>query len=367
MMNSVFGYYPRLVINLQKVKENIDIVTKLCEEHGIYLTGVVKGFNGLNEIVRLYDSCNIAHIGDSRLSRLCEYKKIGLKTPLMLIRLPMQSEIPDLVRFCDISLNSCYETIEKINDVCYVLGTKHSVILMADLGDLREGIFDIDEVVETAVRIEKKLPYVELAGLGTNLGCYGAIKPTEKNIGQLVLIAELIENKIGRKLNIISAGATSSLPLMLSGKMPMRANNLRIGEGILLNYDMPILWDFHIKGLHQDAFLLEAQVLEIFTKPSYPIGEIFIDAFGNTPEYEDIGMRKRALIGVGKLDIGTPSSLIPTIEGITIIGGSSDHTILDITDTKEKIEVGSVLSFRLKYQSLMFLSSSQTVGKVYTN
>ena len=119
---------------------------------------------------------------------------------------------------------------------------------------------------------------------------------------------------------------------------------------MLLARDLIDLWGYSMEGYHTDTFVLEAQVIEVKEKPSHPIGRIFVDAFGNTPEYEDKGMRKRALIALGKKDIGHHDSLIPKLKGITVEGSSSDHVILDVTDAAEEIKVGDIIEFELYYQ-----------------
>ena len=121
-------------------------------------------------------------------------------------------------------------------------------------------------------------------------------------MNELVSIAEAVESAIGRKLEIISGGATSSYPLVLEGAMPPRINHLRIGEGILLAYDLKEIWGLDMSGMRQDVFTLKAEVVEVREKPSHPVGEIFIDCFGRKPEYEDRGIRKRAILAMGKLD-----------------------------------------------------------------
>ena len=125
--------------------------------------------------------------------------------------------------------------------------------------------------------------------------------------------------------------------------------NLRVGEGILLNRDLPDLWTVSVLNLHQQTFILKAQVIEIKDKPSYPIGESCIDAFGHLPVYTDRGIRKRAILAVGRQDFGMHDKLIPLLDGVEIIGSSSDHLIIDTENCKEKINVGDILEFDIYY------------------
>lgn len=357
--------YPVLQINVNKIYENTKKMVDLCNESGINIAGVVKGFNGIPKVVEQFINAGCKYIADSRMDQIIKLKEYGIKTPMMLIRIPMFSEIEQLVKYVEISLNSEIDSLNRIEKECRRQNRKHGVVLMFDLGDLREGFTDEDELIQSALYVEKKLGNVELCGIGTNLGCYGSIKPTEKNLGKLCSVAKKIENRIGRKLEIISGGATSSIPLIIDGKMPNRINHLRIGEAILLGRDLQDLWDYDMSYMHQDTFILKAQIVEIKDKPSYPIGEIFIDAFGNRPSYEDKGIRKRALLAVGKQDFVFHDQLIPQNEGIEIMGGSSDHLIVDIEDCKDEIKVGDILDFQMYYGPMLYLSGSKSVTKVY--
>jgi Predicted amino acid racemase len=357
--------YPLLEINLRKIYENARIIVEKCRENGVSVSGVIKGFNAINCIVKEFVRAGCDHIASSRLEQLIELRKQGMKTTTMLIRLPMESEIEELVKYVDISLNSEWETIELIEKACSKHKVQHGVVLMYDLGDLREGFFDTKELVNQALYIENNLNYVKLMGIGTNLGCYGSIKPTSKNLGKLSELASSISSMIGRKLEIVSGGGTTSLPLLFDGTMPAGINNLRIGEAILLNRDLPDLWNTKVPGMHQDTFILKAQIIEIKDKPTYPIGELYLDAFGNKPIFHDKGIRKKALLAVGKQDFVQHESLIPREEGVKIIGSSSDHLIVDIEDSNHKFKVGDITEFYMFYSPMLYLCSSEWVKKKY--
>jgi len=357
--------YPILEINLKKIYENVKYMVDFCNTNGISVSGVVKGFNGLPRVVDQFINAGCKYIADSRMDQIIRLKEYGIDIPTMLIRIPMFSEIEELVKYVDISLNSEFDTLYRIERECLSQNKTHKVILMVDLGDLREGIIDENEVVDLASYVENSLKNVELFGIGTNLGCYGSIKPTEKNLSRLCRIAENIEKKIDRKLDVISGGATSSIPVLIDGKMPNKINNLRIGEGIILARDLSDYWGYDMSYMNKDTFVLKAQVVEIKDKPSYPIGEMFIDAFGNRPTFEDRGIRKRAILAIGKQDFSSHDQLIPCMKGVEIIGSSSDHLIVDVENCKQEIKLGDVMDFHMFYQPMLYLSSSASVTKVY--
>ena len=58
----------------------------------------------------------------------------------MLIRIPMISEAEDVVRYTDISLNSEIKVAKALSKEAIKMGKIHEIILMVDVGDLREGI-----------------------------------------------------------------------------------------------------------------------------------------------------------------------------------------------------------------------------------
>lgn len=360
------GRYPRLVVDLKKLRENIDMVMDMCSRENVEVAGVIKGCTGLIECVRQFEQAGCRFLASSRLEQLSPLKEHGIDTPLMMIRIPMISEAAEVVRITDISLNSDVEVLRALDLQAGLQGRKHQVILMADLGDLREGFWDSRELIEAALLVENRLCNLKLAGIGTNLGCYGSIAATEEKMQELVDLAERIEHEIGRELEFISGGATSTLPRIIEGNLHPRINLLRLGEGILLAKDLQDLWGYDMSYMHRDVFTVEAEVIEVRDKPTYPIGEIMFDAYGNKPEYEDRGMRKRALTALGKVDYAFPQQLEILEEGISVIGASSDHTILDVEDAQRCIRTGDIISFRPCYANLVYLSNSPNLEKVYT-
>jgi predicted amino acid racemase len=113
--------------------------------------------------------------------------------------------------------------------------------------------------------------------------------------------------------------------------------------------------------MRDDAFVLEAEVIETNTKPTHPIGELGVDAFGKKAVYTDRGRRRRAILAIGRADYGDIDDLIPQLEGAEVAMASGDHTILDIEDCKEHLRVGDIVRFKMKYSALMRLTTSENV------
>ena len=241
--------YPRVEVNLQYLKENVAAVVERCADFGIDIAGVIKGTTGIPECAKMFEEGGAKLIASSRLEQIEDAKNYGIDLPYLLLRVPMLSELSEVVRLCDISLNSEISVLRALNEAAAAQNKIHKVILMADLGDLREGFWDKDEMVDVAVTVEEELANLELAGVGTNLGCYGSIEATADKLDELVAIAERIEGKIGRELQYISGGATTSLPRIINKDMPKRVNLLRVGEGILLARDLDVFYGYDMSWM----------------------------------------------------------------------------------------------------------------------
>lgn len=349
-----------LEINLNKIMENSKLVVEKCRPLGIDVLGVTKGFSAKPRIVKAMLQGGITELADSRLENISSLRKKGFTQSMTLLRIPRLSAVKKVIALADYSVNSELSVIKKLSEAAISEGKTHNIILMVDVGDLREGVLP-EDAIEMARKISH-LKGVQLFGIGTNMGCYGGILPTLQNLNMLLDIGRKIEECIGEKLQVISGGGTSSLKLIETGEMPAGINQLRIGEGILLGTDTT--HDNQIPWLHQDAFVLRAEVIEVKSKPSIPTGEIGHDSFGGTPVFEDNGLRKRAIVALGRQDVNV-DGLFPMDPRMHVMGASSDHLLVDVTDAAQDIKVGKQISFRLNYQGLLFLCNSKYVKKVY--
>ena len=351
---------PQVTIDLEKIEHNARTVVSWCAEAGISIFGVTKGSCGMPQVARAMLRGGVKGLGESRLENIRRLRESGIEAPVMLLRSPPLSLIDEVIRSVDISLNSELTVIRELSRVAERMGRVHDIILMIDLGDLREGIWP-DDLMPTVEQI-LDLPGVRIAGLGTNLTCFGAIIPTEVNLGQLTDLADTVRERFGLDLTYISGGNSSSLPLLLSGGMPKGINHLRIGEAILQGGRETFL-DRPRDELDRDVFLLSGELLEVKTKPSMPIGISGIDAFGGRPVFKDIGERLRGIVNIGREDANV-EGLLPVTPGVTVLGASSDHLILDVSDAVPSPRVGDKMSFQMSYGALLAAMTSEYVEKV---
>ena len=351
---------PYLEIDLAKIEHNARSITRLCAAHGVAVTGVTKGTCGAPEVARAMLRGGATSIGDSRTENLARLREAGVDGPLLLLRIPPLSRVEEVVALAHLSLESELRVLAAVSEAALRRGRVHPVIVMVDLGDLREGVWP-DDVIPFAREV-LALPGVRLVGLGANLTCYGGVAPTARNMGLLVACAEAVERSLGIPLAWISGGNSSALPLLAAGGMPARVNHLRIGEAILLGRETVhrTTWP----GTFQDAFRLHAEVIELKEKPSVPIGERGEDAFGHVPAFADAGARRRALVNVGREDVEV-EALAPCDPHVAVLGASSDYLIVDVTAIEDRVRVGDELVFAPGYGALLAAMDSAYVEKRY--
>ncbi|MDO5095923.1 MAG: ornithine racemase Orr [Peptostreptococcaceae bacterium] len=353
--------YPRLLIDSAKIKNNVKALRALTNRGKAELGIVTKSFTADRKIVEAVVEQGVDFLADARVENIKNYADLGV--PTLLLRIPQPCEIENVIRYADISLNSELSTIQKMNEEARKQGKKHKAVLMIDLGDLREGIFfeNEEEILQTAEKIHQ-MENIELYGVGVNLTCYGAVIPTKQNLSQLVDIARKIESKLNIRLQMISGGNSSSIYLIDKGELPEGINSLRIGEAFILGNETA--YGAKVEGTVDDAVILQAQLIEVKRKPTLPIGEIGKDAFGQVPHYEDKGIAKRGILALGKQDTDL-DSMFPLDEKVEIMGGSSDHTIVDLTHSDKDYQVGDIVEFKLSYGALLKLFTSKYVARAY--
>ena len=349
---------PRIEIYADRIEQNARVVIDLCREHGIEVACVTKVMSAHPAILQSLAAAGADAIADSRISNLQSIANTGLTLPTLLLRVPTPSRVTDVVRCADISLNSSVETIELLSRAAQLLRRTHKVIVMVDLGDLREGVWP-DRVV-SVVREAARFSNVEIVGLGTNLACYGGVAPTTENMHTLVELRDDCREATNLPLDLISGGNSANLPLLASGGMPKEINHLRIGEAITLGRN--VLDRTPWPGTRQDTIRIVTEVVEVERKPSIPLGRRGQDAFGESIEFVDRGVRRRAICNVGRQDV-VVNGLTPEDPGLIVLGGSSDHLVVDVEDAAGKIKLGDEIAFFPSYGSLLAATTSPYVQK----
>ncbi|AWX42755.1 Alanine racemase, N-terminal domain [Metamycoplasma cloacale] len=353
--------FPKIIIDEKKFLHNIKVAQEICAEKGIEVLAVTKGFCGNRRMAELFAKGGIKFFGDSRLDNFEVYKDI--KGHKQLLRLPQLDEIPRLVELCDSSLNSELETIKAISDYCLANNKTHEVIVMVDLGDRREGFLP-EDTVEACGKIINEMKGVKLIGLGCNFGCYGGRIPSDEAMKIFADLNNEVQTKYNVKFSHISGGNSLSLHLVWENRMPKEVNILRMSFAMIFGTEDK--YRKTIRNMHRDTFQCQAKVIEVKRKSSMPIGEPGLDAFGNIPTFEDIGDIDRVICAIGKIDTMF-DAMIPLDKDMEILGGSSDHMIINVNKCKKQYKVGDIITFDLDWGSLLYLFNSSYVEKEFIN
>lgn len=348
---------PRIEINLAKIAHNVEKLIHLYGSKGIEIMGVTKAVCGGLTIANVLVNNGILVLADSKLKNLRKMRNSKIKAQYVLIRTPALSEVDLVVKYADISLNTEISVIKGLSAAAEKQNTVHKIILMIEMGDLREGIMPIH--LDGFIQEILQLAGIEIVGIGANFACFGGVKPSEVNMRELSALANAVEKKFSLTLSYISGGNSGNYNWYITTGNVGRINNLRIGEAIYLGCET--LGRMPIPELFTDAFIFVSEVIESKIKPSVPYGEIGQDVFGNYPQFEDRGEIKRVILGVGSQDV-LVTGLTPVMD-IEILGFSSDHTLLDAKETD--LKVGDEVMFNLSYGALLSVMTSPYVFKKY--
>jgi predicted amino acid racemase len=354
----------RLVIDLNALQQNIQVIDTWMHGHGASWSLVTKALCGHRDTLGALQALGVRSIADSRIENLRMIEKVIPEFESWYLRLPSLSDIAEIVELSDVSLNSEIRIIQALDEAARAVDKKHRVIVMIELGDLREGI--LPGTLVDFYRQVFRLENIEVFGIGANLGCLAGTIPNVDQLMQLVLYKQLLELKFERALPMISAGSSSVLPLLLEGRVPKAVNHFRIGEAVLLGTNL-VTGDL-LDGLNNDVFTLEAEIVEIKEKGLIPLGE----TTSMTPfeRLEDEGYSPgqrgfRAILSVGQLDTDC-GNLTPRDPNFRIAGASSDVMVVNLGDNDQQLAIGDSIRFGLGYSALVRLMSGKYVEKVVT-
>jgi ornithine racemase len=348
-------------LNRAKLEHNFNFLNELFEKNHIRWGIVSKILCGNKPFIRVLLELGVKEIHDSRISNLKAIKSLDPDVQTVYIKPPPRRSIRNLLKYADVSLNSDYDTIRHISEEAVKQGKKHEIIIMIEMGDLREGVMG-EHLIDFYERVFK-LPNIEVIGLGTNLNCLNGIMPTHDKMIQLSLYKQLIEVKFNKTIPLISGGSSVTIPMIYEKMIPQDINHFRIGETLFFGNNL--ITGNPIKGMKQDVFKLFAEIIELTEKPKVPIGQIGINVAGEIPEINqsDYGKKSyRAILDIGLLDIDI-KNLKPKKKNFAFSGASSDMIVLDIGPSSGKMKTGDLIEFTLDYMGALRILSSDYIDK----
>jgi predicted amino acid racemase len=338
---------PRVEVDLNKLRHNTKTLVRLLKPRGIRVTGVTKAVCGHPAIAQAMLDGGAVGLADARVSNVLRLRKAGITCPVTLIRTPMLSQAEEIVQLCETSYHTEMVVIAALAAAAIRKNTVHGIILMAEMGDMREGIMpnDLGPIAHKVV----DMPGVALTGLGANFACLSGTVPDASKMADLSALATETEGVSAALFQTVSGGNSANLPWALGDHSSSRINDLRLGEAILLGVD-PVSGD-PIGGLHTDAFTLVAEVIETDTKPVGPPASFPDPALArlrlvpNSHSHES----RRLILAIGHQDTDIAGLSMPV--GYTLVGATSDHLVTG--STLSTLTVGSEMRFQMNYSALM--------------
>jgi predicted amino acid racemase len=349
-----------ITLNKTKLQENYNYLNEHFSQNEIEWGVVTKVLCGSKIYLKEVMNLGVKQVCDSRITNLKIIKSINPAVETVFIKPPAKRYISSIVKYADASFNTEFETIQLLSDEAHKQGKIHKVIIMIELGELREGVMR-DEFVDFYEKVFR-LPNIEVAGLGTNLTCMYGVLPSQDKLLQLCLYTQLIEAKFNKTIPYISGGSSVTIPLIEKGLIPKGINHFRIGESLFLGTD--VYNNTANARMHQDVFQLYAEIIELREKPMIPDGNLGHNLIGDVLAFEEENTRShRAIIDIGLLDV--EESHITAIDpSLKIVGSSSDMMVVDLGENEKGYKVGSLVAFNLDYMGILRIMSCDYVDKL---
>lgn len=361
-----------LLIHTTKIKENIQKLSDYFESKNVEWSLITKVFSGDEEFLKnVLDTKTIAKInsvGDSRLTSLKNLRRVNPEMKTIYIKPPAAVYAEEVVEYADISLNTSYSTIQALNEAAKKKDKIHKVIIMIELGELREGVnrTDLIDFYEKIFDMKN----IDVIGIGSNLGCMYGIEPSYDKLLQLSLYKELIAAKFKKNLPLLSGGTSITLPMLESKAIPADINHFRVGEAAFFGVS-PLL-NAQFLDLNTNTFEFKANIIELEEKKLVPEGVIGEANIGHTSAVMESTAGEhsnKVILDFGLLDVNQ-EDLTALDDGISFVGTTSDMTVVDIGDNlnekgEQRFHVGDTLSFRVNYMAVARLLNSKFIGKVF--
>jgi len=348
-------------LNRERLLHNFKFLDSLFQENNINWGMVSKVLCGNKNYLKVLLDLGIREIHDSRISNLKVIKSIDPTVQTVYIKPPPKKSIKSLVKYADVSLNTEFETIKLISEEARHQNKTHKIIIMIEMGDLREGVMG-EDLIDFYSSVFK-LPNINVVGIGTNLNCLNGIMPTHDKMVQLSLYEQLIEATFNKKIPWVSGGSSVTIPMIYKKLIPKGVNHFRVGETLFFGNNL--IDNKPIKGMKTDVFKLYAEVIEVTEKPKVPIGEVGTNVAGESPELneQDFGKTSfRAILDIGLLDIDI-KNITPYKKSFKFSGASSDMIVLDIGRNSGKLKVGDFVEFRPDYMGALRILNSDYIEK----
>ncbi|HKK59960.1 MAG TPA: alanine/ornithine racemase family PLP-dependent enzyme [Salinivirga sp.] len=348
-------------LDREKLHHNYQFLKRTFDKNNIEFGIVTKLLCGHNAYLKEVINLGVGQVCDSRISNLKKIKNIDSEVETVYIKPPAKRSIKSIVAYADISLNTESYTIKLLSEEAQRQDKVHKIIIMIEMGDLREGVMR-EDFIDFYEKVFE-MPNIEVVGIGTNLSCMSGVMPSPDKLIQLSLYEQLIEARFSRNVPYVSGGTSVTLPMLLQGMLPPGINHYRLGETLYLGNNL--INDKPIKGMKQNALTLYAELIELTEKPIVPEGDLGENVDGQKAEIDpkDVGKTAyRGLLDIGLLDID-PRHIEPFDADVEIAGASSDMIVIDLGSDQPRYKVGDLIRLRMTYMGALGVMNSNYIEK----
>lgn len=350
-----------ITLDKDKLKHNYEQLEALFAGRDINWAVVTKLLCGNHTYLQVLADLGIRQFCDSRIANLKFIKTNFPDVETIFIKPPAKRNAEKVVAYADISFNTSYDTILRLSEAAVKQGRKHRIVIMVELGELREGV--MGKNLKGLYERIYQLPGIEVIGLGTNLTCMYGVLPSYDKLTQLVDLKTEIEKQFGTKPELVSGGASVTIPLIERNELPAAVNHFRVGETLFLGTD--VYSSVPMKGMYNNVFMLYGEIIELAHKPNVPYGDMGYNLSGEKKDFSDEDFSKesyRAIVDIGLLDMDI-KHVEPEDKDIRVAGVSSDMTVLDLGENQHKYKVGDKIAFTMDYMGILRIMNSRYIEK----
>lgn len=350
-----------ITLDINKLQKNYNYLNNLFAENGIEWGVVTKILCGNKTYLQQLVDLGVRQMCDSRVSNLKAIKAICPEVETVYIKPPPKRSIAAIVRYADVSFNTEIETISMLSAEAKKQDKVHKVVIMMEMGELREGVLR-EELLEFYAKVFE-LPNIKVVGLGTNLTCMYGVLPSHDKLIQLSLYEQLIEARFNREIPYVSGGSSVTIPLIFEKLLPAGVNHFRVGETLFLGTN--VYNSTPMEEMEHDIFELKAEIIELTEKPMIPMGEMGHNLTGDSLDFgsQDQSERSyRAIVNIGLLDIDQEHVILKD-KDLEIVGASSDMLVVDLGENESNYQIGDLMEFTMDYMGILRLMNSRYVEK----
>ena len=192
-------------IHLNNIRYNIEGILKVIgSERKVLVAVKANGYgHGAVAVSRMAEKIGVDWLGVATVPEGIQLREAGIRLPILKFSPVFPEEMEAAIKN-KLTLTVCEkQNIFTLEKICTTLGTNLDVHLKVDTGMGRIGV-SIEEAEHLAYFIESECPHLHLDGIFTHLPVSDDGDPgyTQDQINRFKKIVELVNKRIGRKLNL---------------------------------------------------------------------------------------------------------------------------------------------------------------------